>query len=353
MEILIAQASDAPVPLPPEVLASPLAGVIRGATEKSRDRRFANARSMLEALESVAQSGVFSRPGWSARPDHVIVAPSGSITDRVSQFQQAPTTSVPVSSGGMPVPAWATPASAAPAWSPSPSGTQQGPSAPFQVPLPNATAPGQPMMMPRGSTLSGSYVAGTTAPATPKGSSGGLIAAIFGVVLLGVAGFGGWALYTYNSALDRSRHARSTPDKQKSTPTKHSDAHADDDADEKPELHAAPKLAHALPTASMKGFSMKGKSAQEILDRMDALHWKFISASELDLGWGIQSVYTYEGADDSTAELKFARASANPGMGFGVPGAKSLRDGEWTLDFFVVSSDGDMLDAPMNELFAK
>src|SRR5262249_48733730 len=50
--ICVAQLSEAPVPLPPEVLASPLGPVIARATQKRAAERFQSAAEMLTHLEA-------------------------------------------------------------------------------------------------------------------------------------------------------------------------------------------------------------------------------------------------------------------------------------------------------------
>ena len=52
LQVLMDQASDAPVPLSAHVLSSPLGAVIERATRKCQDERFRSAEEMLRALES-------------------------------------------------------------------------------------------------------------------------------------------------------------------------------------------------------------------------------------------------------------------------------------------------------------
>ncbi|MEJ7734664.1 MAG: serine/threonine-protein kinase [Polyangiaceae bacterium] len=68
VQICMDQLSQAPVPLLPEVLQSPLGGVIHRATQKAPDRRYASAAEMLRELESVASSLATVASRVSAEP---------------------------------------------------------------------------------------------------------------------------------------------------------------------------------------------------------------------------------------------------------------------------------------------
>ncbi|MFO0551074.1 MAG: serine/threonine-protein kinase [Polyangiaceae bacterium] len=53
LDLLLAQGSDEPAPIPPEVAHSPLGPVILHATQKSRPARFQNAQDMMNALTAI------------------------------------------------------------------------------------------------------------------------------------------------------------------------------------------------------------------------------------------------------------------------------------------------------------
>jgi hypothetical protein len=189
-------------------------------------------------------------------------------------------------------------------------------------------------------------VAGAPTAQAPRRSKAPLVIGVVGVVLLGCAAFGGWALYTYTEALERARSHASSKDQDATKKARPAEAPLDED-----DRHAAPPPARATPTPSLAGFKVRGRTAQQLLDRMSALKWTFEAASEMDLGFGMQSTFTYEG-NGATATLKMYRASQGaPAMNFILPGAKSARDGEWTVELMVISDDGDPLDAPLGELF--
>jgi serine/threonine protein kinase len=68
MRICIDQMSEAPVPLPPEVLQAPLGPVIARACQKRPEHRYADAPQMLRDLERHASVGPTTRPPRAAPP---------------------------------------------------------------------------------------------------------------------------------------------------------------------------------------------------------------------------------------------------------------------------------------------
>jgi hypothetical protein len=66
VDIALAQVSPSPVPLAPEVLASPLGPVIQRATQKTAAHRYASATEMLQHLEAVMRSA--PQPGAAGLP---------------------------------------------------------------------------------------------------------------------------------------------------------------------------------------------------------------------------------------------------------------------------------------------
>jgi serine/threonine-protein kinase len=77
MQILVAQASPAPVPLPAEVVSSPLWAIIDRATQKDPSRRFSSAAEMLAAIDGeppAIGAGALSasvRPAFAWQPSQV------------------------------------------------------------------------------------------------------------------------------------------------------------------------------------------------------------------------------------------------------------------------------------------
>ncbi len=69
LALCMAQLSDAPVPLPPSVVASPLGRVIARATQKSPAARFTSAGEMLAQLEAVVATFSGPAPGAVVPPD--------------------------------------------------------------------------------------------------------------------------------------------------------------------------------------------------------------------------------------------------------------------------------------------
>ena len=358
MEILMAQASEKPVPLPEELLASPFGPLLRGATAKNRDERFQSARAMLDAVEALLRS-------WSTGAPSSALAPSGSVP-----WSAAPPSPAAHSlgSGRGPVASIATaPTAHAPLMTP------PGPHSPWNMIGPTDIAAGgrTPTVAGTGSTLSASALAlpaygqGGGVPGSgvvgygaqgavpivgappPKTGSSKLpwIMAAVGVGLLAIAGFGVWALIQYQGAVEqaRSRRTRTT-------------AHARDDATEsdtsdEPAPRAPIKMAHASAPDSLPGFNVRGKTAQQILDRMESLGWKLLQQNEADIGLGPQATYTFQDRNSATAVLKLSRGTGGSPIGF-VPGEKVVADKGFAVDLMVVTDDGDFFEAPIESLFS-
>lgn len=112
MEIAIAQASPSPVPLPPEVMNSPLGPVIHKATQKSQALRYGSAHEMLEHLDSVmrpsgpqpvAQSAPVMYGGAQAQGFYGSGSPAMGYGSAPLPYNSAPNNSAPTMvSGPMP-----------------------------------------------------------------------------------------------------------------------------------------------------------------------------------------------------------------------------------------------------------
>ncbi len=344
MEILMAQASERPAPLPREIVESAFGPLLLRATTKNRDQRFASAREMLDAVETAMRS----TPPDVAMGSSVGVLPSGLVGSGAAGWSSAPAGAPRVGFATAPTAyAQLTPAGGMALWNPS-------------APTPTVAATVAP-----GSTLSASSLAlpangavqvpivgvpgapGFAPVALARSSSGGSkmpwIAAGIGVVLLAAAGFGVWALVQYEAALDRarSRHVHAT----KAAPDDTGDS---DDSDEptRPPI----KLAHGTAPTSLPNFKVRGKSAQQILDRMPELGWRLLNQNESDIGFGAQATYTYEDKNGANAVLKFSKVGV-PSLGL-APGEKQVSDGGFTVDLTVVSDEGDFFEAPMDTLLA-
>jgi hypothetical protein len=207
--------------------------------------------------------------------------------------------------------------------------------------------------MAQGSTLSGSEFAGARPPRPPS-SPLPIIAGVLGVVFLAMAGFGAWAIYTYQSAVDHSRHAHTTT-KARTSDTSTSDDSTDDTDPPhttSKKQDAPQKLAVAQTVAPdfVKSCTVRGKTAQQILDRMTALGWHFLQMSDMDLGFGRQAQFTYDNKDEAIAILKLSKASSAP-MITAMPGEKVVRENGCVVDLMVTSEDADFLDAPIDSLF--
>jgi serine/threonine-protein kinase len=141
-EVCVAQLSDAPAPLPPAVLRSPLGPVILRATQKLPERRFASAGEMLAQLDEAVRKEAKSAEPASSAPS-ASSRKMGAMETRVAPAPPLVATPAPGS-----LPAF-DPARAQ--LTPMPAG-QHAP--PPQPPLPPTSAPSGP-------------VAGAPAPAVP------------------------------------------------------------------------------------------------------------------------------------------------------------------------------------------
>jgi serine/threonine-protein kinase len=107
IDVFMAQASEAPAPLPPEVLGSPLAPVIQRAAAKSLAQRYGTAGEMLRDLEHAAATSMRSAAGLAPTYPGGSFAPPGPSAPPtpVSPYHQVGSTAptVGATSGGVQV----------------------------------------------------------------------------------------------------------------------------------------------------------------------------------------------------------------------------------------------------------
>ncbi len=370
MQVAMLQVADAPVPLGEHVTGSPLGEVVRRATQKKREARYASAADMLEAVERAAMGMQMHLSGPSASPaTHVVLqAPGSAAVETIASIEEAPTagmpipTSTPRSDAGTPTArdAWGpstsyaatpgrgmTPAPMSPSpmspvvptarsagWPSAPSGPPQGASQPpshhasayapthlgaFQSPVTPWSAPNAvgganaPSAAP---TPAGPAMqAGADGPARGATLSASYLPAraapsskgVFVVIALGAV-----LLAASGAAAGVYFWLGGTTDGGRTASgSKSSHKSAKDDHE------AAPK-----PVASdgLDGFTIRGVEAQTMLDRMVEEGWAYQSYSEGDIGVGYRITYIFE-KNDVTAQLQFSPKSTvgfEMGIGYGV-----------------------------------
>ena len=171
IQIAVAQISNDPAPLKPEVLRSPLGPIIHRATQKSLDRRYTSAAEMLKDVEELSRSGA-GLQGAAAAPAHAM-ASAAPATGHAALAMAGP-------QGGQAMAA------------PGQSGYAQTHAASYAGPFAGSTAPpGAYAPQHQGMQYPGPMHAHSMAPYQPprasSGASTGMILAIVGgvVVLLG------------------------------------------------------------------------------------------------------------------------------------------------------------------------
>ena len=95
MEIFLTHSSEAPLPLPPAVIAGPLGAVIQRATQKHPMQRYGSAAEMLMDLERAAPGVASQAPGLAAT-----LPVQGSVAPATPVSPYLPATFAPAATGG-------------------------------------------------------------------------------------------------------------------------------------------------------------------------------------------------------------------------------------------------------------